>query len=305
MYFLKKKLIKIYLFFVFVKNRIIYVKYFLKVFFKDINNIYKFDIKDRYLGAKAFSCGYGDNNIKEVSSNFNEDLDLIKIESFYLFVPKKIFAREELSNTYKEIFTFFGNNPHSYETDFIKINKGDVVFDIGAAEGLFSLHALKKDASKVFLFEPFSLLEIGLKKTFEHEIHNGKVNIIMKGLLDYTGISKFKRDCFFVGSSKFDDSGEIFVDNISIDEFVFKEHLFNIDFIKMDIEDSEIKCVKGALNSIKKFKPKMSIAVYHSYINAIEIKKMILDVCPEYKIKFRGCYMFDRPYRPYMLYAYV
>ena len=35
-----------------------------------------------------------------------------------------------------------------------------------------------------------------------------------------------------------------------------------------------------------------------------QIKELILDVRSDYKVEFGGCYMFEAPSRPYMVYAY-
>lgn len=53
------------------------------------------------------------------------------------------------------------------------------------------------------------------------------------------------------------------VTTISIDDFVSEKNLPRIDFIKMDIEGAELKALKGAEESIRAFKPRLAISVYH------------------------------------------
>ncbi len=77
-----------------------------------------------------------------------------------------------------------------------------------------------------------------------------------------------------------------------------------IDFLKMDVEDSEILVIRGAKDIIKKYKPKISIAVYHDYENASIIRDLLFKYRSDYNIVFGGCYTFLKPYRPFMLYAW-
>ena len=51
---------------------------------------------------------------------------------------------------------------------------------------------------------------------------------------------------------------------LSIDDFVERNKVSKVNFIKMDIEGAESYALKGAVNTIKKFKPKLAIAIYHS-----------------------------------------
>jgi hypothetical protein len=108
-----------------------------------------------------------------------------------------------------------------------------------------------------------------------------------------------------VSSARFDENGNNVVQAIALDDFVVQYNCSQIDFIKMDVEDAEVRVIMGAEKTIKRFLPKLSIAVYHSHENAQKIKELILDYVPEYKIVFGGCCVRKKPFRPYMLYAYI
>jgi hypothetical protein len=62
-----------------------------------------------------------------------------------------------------------------------------------------------------------------------------------------------------------------------------------VDFIKMDIEGAEPYALKGAINTIKKFKPKLAIAIYHSLSDFVQIPKFIDDLGLGYKLHLSHC----------------
>lgn len=49
----------------------------------------------------------------------------------------------------------------------------------------------------------------------------------------------------------------------TIDEYVRREALERVDFIKMDIEGSEAAALRGATDTLRRFRPKLAISLYH------------------------------------------
>lgn len=72
----------------------------------------------------------------------------------------------------------------------------------------------------------------------------------------------------------------------------------------MDIEGAEMLALIGTSKTLQEQKPKLTIAVYHEYYNAIECRDIILKAIPTYKIVFRGMNLWKKPSRPYLLFAY-
>lgn len=60
-----------------------------------------------------------------------------------------------------------------------------------------------------------------------------------------------------------------------------------VSFIKMDIEGSEMNALRGAEKTIRKYKPKLAVCVYHKKEDIWEIPKLILSYVPEYKLYLR------------------
>ena len=53
-------------------------------------------------------------------------------------------------------------------------------------------------------------------------------------------------------------------ESVSIDDLVDRQNLSEVHFIKMDIEGAEQSALRGAERTIRRFRPKLAIAVYHS-----------------------------------------
>lgn len=60
-----------------------------------------------------------------------------------------------------------------------------------------------------------------------------------------------------------------------------------VTFIKMDIEGSEMNALQGAINTIKRDKPRLAICIYHSLEDLYRIPLWIKETFPEYRIYIR------------------
>lgn len=56
-----------------------------------------------------------------------------------------------------------------------------------------------------------------------------------------------------------------------------------VDFIKMDIEGSELDAINGAAEIIKKHKPLLAICIYHKQEDFWKIPLRIKEICPSYE----------------------
>jgi len=76
-------------------------------------------------------------------------------------------------------------------------------------------------------------------------------------------------------SSMFSPSGGIPVSATTIDRFVEENKIATVDFIKMDVEGSELNVLRGGTQTIKAWKPKMAVSVYHRGNDLIELPKTL------------------------------
>lgn len=74
---------------------------------------------------------------------------------------------------------------------------------------------------------------------------------------------------------------------ITLDDYVERSGIKQVDFIKMDIEGGEREAMKGALETIKRFKPRLAICVYHLWDDVFVLPEMILSANPDYQLGFK------------------
>lgn len=153
-----------------------------------------------------------------------------------MYFPRKYKIAESVARYYKSVLLEQDEcSPHRYLTDDFNVHEGDIVIDVGVAEGNFALDIIDK-VKKLYLIEADDDWIDALKMTFSDYID--KVTII-KG----------------------------YVSSYNEYPFVRLDSLINesVDFIKMDIEGNEWDGLKGASELIRKSPNlKMAICAYHS-----------------------------------------
>uniref|UniRef100_A0A7V6CDD9 FkbM family methyltransferase n=1 Tax=Thermodesulfobacterium geofontis TaxID=1295609 RepID=A0A7V6CDD9_9BACT len=184
-----------------------------------------------------------------------------------------------------------------YQSFPVIINKGDIVIDCGAHIGIFSLlfAKLAGENGKVVAIEPEERNYQALVKMIELNKNVAPI-IPLK-------VAVYKEDCYLdlyiakkSGSHTiapyFNERKDVLLDKkekvraLKIDTIVFEElGLEKVDFIKMDMEGTEIDALLGAEQTIKRFKPKLAICSYHRPTDSEEIRNIILSYNPNYKIK--------------------
>ncbi len=128
------------------------------------------------------------------------------------------------------------SSPHHYLCETFDIEKNEVLADIGVAEGNFALGAVEK-AKSLYLFETDKEWIEALKATFEP--WKEKVHIINK----------------FVGDKKSKNQ-------TTLDDFFGKGE--NVTFLKIDVDGSEAKLLKGCEKILSQESPlKIALCTYH------------------------------------------
>ncbi|MBF0195702.1 MAG: FkbM family methyltransferase [Magnetococcales bacterium] len=147
------------------------------------------------------------------------------------------------------------------------IKKGDTVFDIGANIGghTMQLARLTGENGRLYAFEPTDFSFDKLKDNIELNPELAKnVTLSQIMLTDSNsekpdpeiysswplvgGLNKHPKHCGQLKSTSGSSA-------MTLDEFVIKEKIDRVDFIKMDVDGNEIRVLRGASNVLEKFKP--------------------------------------------------
>ena len=60
-----------------------------------------------------------------------------------------------------------------------------------------------------------------------------------------------------------------------------------VTHLKADVEGFEIPLIRGACQSIKAYRPKIAMSVYHRLTDCVEIPLLLRSMVPEYKMALR------------------
>lgn len=146
-----------------------------------------------------------------------------------------------------------------FETELVKqeIKKGDVVLDVGANIGYFTLIFAKLvgNNGKVFAFEPDPTNFEILKKNIELNGYKN-VELVQKALSDKNQKVALIIDQQNTAGNHLNLESEINENSIQIDAITaddyFKKFEQKINFIKIDVEGAETMVLKGMVNTLNK-----------------------------------------------------
>jgi FkbM family methyltransferase len=171
-----------------------------------------------------------------------------------------------------------GNYEPETETVFIKhINKNNIVYDIGANVGYFTLLAsnLIGKNGKVYSFEPLkkniAILSkhIKLNSALNVTIYDFAISDINKQIT-FTDSENTSANTYIHSSSMFKLSPTTQVQARSLDDLIYNNKLLPPDFIKIDIEGAEFDALKGAEKLIKKYQPIIYISTHENHLKGVE-----------------------------------
>ena len=141
-----------------------------------------------------------------------------------------------------------------FRNKYWQIKEGDVVFDIGASYGSYTLTAAVMGAT-VYSFEPEPTVFYDLTKNIELNNWQGKCFPFNLGLWNNEESIDMKQYAphwpAYTISCNYNMK--------TLDQIVNENEISKIDWIKIDVEGAEENVIRGGLAAINKFKSKMLI----------------------------------------------
>ena len=194
-----------------------------------------------------------------------------------------------------------------YESTASGVQRGDVVLDCGANIGVYTRHALDRGAKLVVAIEPAPESLECLRRNLDKEIASGRVVVYPKGVWnkdDELQLSISDHWASTAASVVLDRGGKgPRVPLTTIDKVAAELKLPSVDFIKMDIEGAEMEALEGAVETVRRFRPRMAISVEHRPRDPDEIPKLVHRLWPDYRYECGPCVNVSGSIQPDVLFA--
>jgi len=163
----------------------------------------------------------------------------------------------------------------------VYLEAGDILIDGGISDNVDVQIKFAKavgESGKIYGFEPipdmFNIAKLILSAYPQYQIN-------CEGLASRKGKTNFTQlgDSSHISNTL---TNTVECEITSIDEFVQENELEKVDCIKLDIEGAEFAALLGARKTIKRFKPKLIICLYHKNEDLFELPAFIKKLAPEY-----------------------
>lgn len=197
----------------------------------------------------------------------NTDISSIEIESDKVTIItrksklKLRFDKRDYRSQPLEIMNFDYYEKNEIEMILKLLPEKPVVFDIGAHTGWYALNIARfRQEAKIYAFEPVSLNFCFLRENVKLNSFNG-IQIYDFGFSDREGRVNFYVDPAALGNAssmnlaRSRNRKKLICRVKKLDDFVKKNLIKKLDFIKCDVEGAELLVFRGAKNTIKKYKP--------------------------------------------------
>lgn len=209
------------------------------------------------------------NKLKELEDEFYSRIYRIDDNVF-------IYNKYILPINHFEPSVFYYKHGISHLKD-IKRVEGSTVLDIGGFIGDSALVFSELNPSRIITFEPVTENISLMKKTIEL---NRKDNITIENIalidrIGKTSISISGSESSLVKTKPTEYNQTIEIETTTLDHYVNTNDIKNISLIKVDIEGAEQAFLKGAEQTIRRFKPILLISIYHNADDFFNIKPMI------------------------------
>lgn len=170
-------------------------------------------------------------------------------------------------------------NHHGLKNCSLKVKdyiKDKDFIDGGAYIGDSVLVLLEYFPKKIYSFE-MSKLNCGkyLETMSLNNIQPERYELVNMGISDSKSLMSI--DDTGHNNTNLHTGGDLSVQITDIDSYVFENNL-NVGFIKTDLEGFGLNALKGMVNTIRTYRPVLSMAIYHSPEEFFEIKPLLDEI---------------------------
>ena len=174
----------------------------------------------------------------------------------------------------------------------IAVEAGDYVIDAGACWGdtaLYFAYRSKPDGRVLsYEFIPDNL-EIMRRNLALNPDLSSRIQVIERAAWGESNLTisvqnKGPASKVSIGDTSASVAGPL---TLAIDDLVKQHNLPRVDFIKMDIEGSELQALHGAAQTIQHYKPKLAISVYHHLTDFFKIPEYLDSIGVGYRYFLR------------------
>lgn len=191
---------------------------------------------------------------KIINTEMDLDSNIFPIENKNLIqlIPNEMKSSIALGFSYFELYAH-----NTYNHNNCKIEKDDIVFDLGANCGLFARYCFLNGAKKVYSFEP----TLHLKKCFE-QLNTGFDYI-------FTPKAVYSKPVRFVQhenplQSYVEECNDTSDNFVNLNQFINSNKVEKIDYLKIDIEGSEYDLFRTIDKNYLKNNVKKIALEYHN-----------------------------------------
>lgn len=165
-----------------------------------------------------------------------------------------------------------------FDESFLKPDRYGIFVDAGAFDLNNTFDYIKwcdNNFEKVYAFEPDEVCYDSCKKRLNKSMFKNKIELIHAATWSSDKELQVDNYC---------RDGVAKVPARSIDSVLAGE---KVTYIKMDVEGAELEALKGAKMTIKKWRPRLAICIYHKLEDCWMLPLYILSLVPDYQMYIR------------------
>ena len=176
-----------------------------------------------------------------------------KYDFIRYYVPFRLKYRIKFSDYRKhgEVWKY----PKMYVKQGFVPKENEIVFDVGAQYGDYSLVWEKHYKATVFAFE--LLVQNYTEMMFDLKLNNSRINAYRMAIGNGEKLDFETRGTMAVKSA----DGSSWITSVKLDDFVYRNQVIP-NFIKIDVEGFELDVLEGAKETLSKYHPRIIIETH-------------------------------------------